>query len=176
MLQLGSFSLPLVALAIQSPLWFARCYSGWRLTNSNLAATTARPLSIRDYLVGTAVVALSITFARLARPASWPLQDYWPGWAIVFACFAGGGLLGVVPAMFLVFRLQNAWLGIGLLLPYGAIVGAIVVGIDFAFDWTLFPFRLFLATISISLPLYVAIGALLARAWGYTLQFGRATR
>jgi hypothetical protein len=176
MLQVGSFSLPLAALAIQSPLWFARCYSRWCLTNSNLAATMARPLSIRDYLIGTAVVALSITFARLARPASWPVQDYWPGWAIVFACFAGSGLLSVLPVMFLIFRFQNAWVGMGMLLPYGVIVGAILVGIDCAFDLTTFPFRIFLGTISISLPLYVAIGALLARACGYTLQFGRATR
>src|SRR6476646_6390582 len=106
MLQVGALSLPLAVLAIQLPLWFARTYLGWRLTIHEPGPLTPLPFSIRDYFLGTAIVAVSITFARLARPATWPLDDYWRGWAIAFCIFTIGSLAAVLPAMYFTIRVR----------------------------------------------------------------------
>jgi hypothetical protein len=176
-MQLGSLSLPLVALAIQSPLWFARSYSGWRLVNRETGPPRRSPLSIRDYLVGTAIAAISITFARLARPVSFSPDNYWAGWSIAFVFFACGGLLAIVPAMLLIFRVRNWRLGFGLLILYSLIFGIVVAGIldatnpgrSSAFDYVA------LITMFTSLAAFLGAGVVVARYCDYSLSIGRVT-
>jgi hypothetical protein len=126
-LRFSILSLPLAALAIQSPLWFARCYLGWRLTSPRAGHLLDRPLSIGDYLVGTTVVAVSITCARLAPPADWNVSGYWPVWAIVCACFAGGSALSIIPALLAIFRLRDWRIGLALLMLYGLVAGLVTL-------------------------------------------------
>ena len=128
-LRFGVLSIPLVGLAIQSPLWLVRCYLGWRLTRSGTGASAVRPLSIGDYLIGTAVTAVSITCARLAPQPDWDNSSYWPAWAIVFASIAGASLLSVIPAMLAMFRLRDRRLGLYLLLGYGFVAGMTTLAI-----------------------------------------------
>jgi len=175
-LQFGTLSLALLALCIQAPLWFGRSYLGLRLTHHRYANAGAPPLSIRDYFLATAIVAVSIALARLARPRDWPIEDYWPGWAIAFLCFGGGSLMSVLPGLLLIFWLRWVWIGLAAFLLYGLVVSAaIVIGIetahpgsfstDDAFGFTTFLF---------SIGMFLGIGLALIRACGFILQIGRS--
>lgn len=124
-----SFSLPLLALAIQSPLWFFRCYLGWRLVPSNRQQETSRPLSIGDYFLGTAIAAVSIASARLAPQPQWDMSSYWPVWAIVFASVAGMSLVSIIPAMLLMFRWRDWRAAFFLLVLYGFVAGVTTIAI-----------------------------------------------
>ncbi|HEY2414861.1 MAG TPA: hypothetical protein VGI40_21630 [Pirellulaceae bacterium] len=176
-LQVASLSLPLVLLAIQLPLWFARTYLCWRLTIRQPETLPTLPFSIRDYFVGTAIVAISITFARLARPATWPLDDYWPAWAIVFCIFTAGSLAGVLPAMYFSLRLGNVWLGVGLLSLYAFAVASLIAYILNAIDSTIGALETAaIMTFVVSLPAFLGLGFVIARACGYVLETGRVRR
>lgn len=177
-LQFGTLSLPLVVLAIQSPLWFARCYSKWRLTHHRLSTTASASLSIRDYFVGTAITAISITLARLARPVHWPIDDYWPVWGLAFASFAVGSLFSIIPGMLFLFLLRNTWLGLGLFLLYSlALSTAIVAIIHFASQGSLSVDEVpGIAIMFFSVGLFLAISFVLARACGCTLQLSRTSQ
>ena len=100
-----ALGVPLVSLAAQFPLWLARQFWGWRLARdvntplrlgeggrrpgegakdsivSNDETGADRKLAIRDLMLATLVVAVSLALARLA-PADG--QDVWPVWA--FCC------------------------------------------------------------------------------------------
>jgi hypothetical protein len=175
--QLGSLSLPLAALAIQSPLWLFRGFSGWRLASGNSGATPIPPLSIGDFFVGTVITAVSLAFARLARPAGWSPDDYWVGWAIVFASFAGGSLLGVLPAMLFMFRVRKSWLVFLLLMVYALVVSIAIVCIFNFADPGSRPQAfetIGLATMFLSLAAFLGAGFKIARDCGYSLIIGRA--
>jgi hypothetical protein len=176
-LQVGTLSLPLAVLAIQLPLWFARTYLGWRLTIHEPDNLIPPPFSIRDYFVGTAIVAISITFARLARPAAWPLDEYWPGWAIVFGIFTAGSLVGVLPTMYFMFRLRNVWLGVGLLLLYAFMVASVVAYVLNVIEPLIGALETAaIMTLLVSLPVFLGLGFLVARGCGYQLETARAPR
>jgi len=175
MLQFVGLSLPLVAVAIQSPLWFARSYLGWRLAPSDGSETAAQPLSIGDYFVGTAVTAVSITCAQLGRPAQWVAPAYWPAWAIVVACVAAASLLGVLPAMLLILRWRHWRLGFCLLVLYGTVAGVALISTLIAVFgppgqiWEV----LGMVVIFISTAAFLGAGMIVARACGYSLVMGR---
>lgn len=178
MLQFGGLSLPLIALAIQSPLWFARGYLGWRLTRSDGSETAARPLSIGDYFVGTAVTAVSVTCAQLGRPSQWVVPAYWPVWAIVFACVAAASVLGVIPAMLLIFRWRDWRIGFCLLVLYGTGVGVMTVSIlcaVFGPPGSTTPMWELVGMVIIfsSLAVFLGTGMIVARVCGYSLVIGR---
>jgi hypothetical protein len=96
-------SLPLAGAAIQSPLWFFRLYRGWRLVKFDDDKPES-PLAIRDYLIGTAIVAFSITLARLAAQPHNVNDDYWGVWCIFFGISAIMSLVSVMPALPLILR------------------------------------------------------------------------
>jgi hypothetical protein len=176
-LQLGTFSLPLAALAIQLPLWFARTYLRWRIRLPNAQALVTRPFAIRDYFVGTAIVAVSITFARLARPATWPLDNYWGGWAMISVFLAVGSLLGVLPSMLFIFRFHNAWLGFALLLLYGFAVASLVAYIPNVIEpafsaWDTAAIMILITSVGA----FLGLGFAVARGCGYRLESGRVPR
>jgi len=178
-LQFVGLSLPLIALAIQSPLWFARGYLGWRLTRSNRSDESTRPLSIADYLIGTAVAAVSVTFARLAPPSNWIIPSYWPIWAVVFACVAAASLLGVIPAVVLIFRWRDWRIGFCVFLLYGTVTGVTAVTVLFAVlgppggptpsMWEMIG----MVVIFISLAVFLGAGMAVARGCDFSLVMRR---
>jgi hypothetical protein len=175
-LRVGTLSLPLAVLAIQLPLWFARTYLGWRLIAQQPGTLVSQPFSIRDYFVGTAVAAISITFARLARPASWPVENYWPGWAIVFCVLAGGSLLANLPAMFFIFRVPNAWLGFALLSLYAFMMASLII-LLIAIDPSVGMLEIAaLMTLLMSVAAFLGLGFAVARGCGYVLETRRCPR
>ena len=128
-LRFGLFVMPLVAIAIQAPLWFFRLYLGWRLIRADTSGNVPRHLSIRDYLTGTAIAAFSITCARLALKPDDIDPDYWAGWSVFFASAAGISLASVVPAMLLMFRCRQWAFGLGMLVFYGAAAVFLISGL-----------------------------------------------
>jgi len=170
-----SLGVPIVALAVQSTLWCARCYFGWLVVHRTNEISNNSQLSIRDYFVGTAIVAISVTFVRLGRPTNVQPNDYWAVWSVAFLCFAAGGLLGVVPAMLLIFRVRDWRLGLAMFMLYGLVVSVGIVGIFDAasptrpsvFDYVA------MMVIFVSLATCLGAGIAVARLCGYSLIMGR---
>ena len=73
--------IPLFFLAIQSPLWLVRYWFNWRIVKLSDKQDRRQPPSfrIRDFMIGTAVVAIVVTLARLGRPNFAPEAGYWTG-------------------------------------------------------------------------------------------------
>jgi hypothetical protein len=181
-LQFVGLSLPLQALALQSPLWFFRVYLGWRIVRLSAVETRARPHSISDYFTGMALVALYITFARLAPPQGWIDSWYWPKWVITFVSLAAFSLVIVVPAMFLIFHCRRWSDGIVILMLDTLLAGIMAAGIAMMINLS----RM------LALPNWRAIGAFLlillsfaaclaaglkaARDMGFELAIGRRPR
>ena len=119
--------LPLVALACQAPHWLMRVYLHWRIDQSDVdsAVTQSRPLAISDFLVGTVVVALTITAVRVGKPLSADEVTYWAGWSIGAASAAAISLATVLPSVKLLLGVSD-WrlgaLGVGLLAVLAAVL------------------------------------------------------
>lgn len=101
----ASFGLgvPLVSLAAQFPLWLARQWLGWRLIKQNAERHPAsdQPLTIRDLMLATVIVAVSLALARLA-PADG--KDIWPVWAAAFTASSIISSIALLPAGALLLR------------------------------------------------------------------------
>ncbi len=176
-------SLPLAALAIQLPLWPLKLYFGWSLVchGEMKPAPSDRPLAISDYLLGTALVAISVGLARLAPDR---LESaFWLAWLIFAASVAGTSLVSVVPAMLLMLRPTGGRRGAAFMLAYALGAAGITVIITAAVNpnfrrqlssssqwWELVGGLLVFLAFAAGLS-----GAMLAtRALGYRLTFGGA--
>jgi hypothetical protein len=179
----AGLALPLAGLAIQAPLWPLRVYFGWRLVDVDANVVADRPLSIRDYMVGTAIVAASVTAARLAQNTERiSNEDYWAGWSIFFAIASGISLISVAPAVLLIFRFRDWKLGWALLVIYGttgsgAVMWLIVMCIPM-WDSSFVPRDLWTSIgIVIVLTLFAAmlgLGLKALRNLGYSLEMRRS--
>jgi hypothetical protein len=181
-LQFITFSIPLVALAGQSPLWFFRVYLGWRFVKADRAEREARPLSIGDYFSGTAIAAVCIALAQVAPQPGWIDAGFWPRWGIVFASVAGVSLACVIPALLLMFRCRDWRVGLSLLIAYGLLAGIVTVSIFIAFDpgirRGLSPSQVWEATLVVfmfaAFAVFLGAGMKAMRDMGYSLALGRA--
>ena len=98
-----ALGVPLVSLAAQLPLWVARQWLGWRLEREHPdpAHPSEPPLAIRDLMLATLVVAVSLALARLA-PADG--KEVWSVWAIAFAVTNVVSSLSLLPTGALLLR------------------------------------------------------------------------
>jgi hypothetical protein len=175
-----ALSLPLAAIAIQLPLWPLKLYFGWSLVNldSKPGDEAARPLAIRDYLSGTAIVALAFTLARLAPKR---MDDsFWIGWLVFAASVAGTALISVVPAMLLMLRRQRFSTGTAIMFLYAvgaAAVTFVVSSLLQPYNWSQLYNARGLWTLFGGLLVFLAFAAglsgamLAARSLGYRLTF-----
>jgi hypothetical protein len=177
--QFCGLSLPLLAVAIYSPLWFFRAYLSWRLRRTGAFDKTPRPFSIHDYFVGTSVVAASLMLARIAPQREWVNPMFWQTWAIVFGWVAGVSLISVIPAMLLTFRCGNWWLSYVGLIAYGLFAGVITIvgmaiydsGFRTSLDrWVVFGLLMVFATFAA----FLGAGMKAARNLGYELVIGHS--
>jgi hypothetical protein len=174
-------SLPLAAQAMQLPLWALKFYAGWRWVRIDRTAPLApRAPTIRDYLLGTAIVAASLALAPLASERREP--NFWLGWAIFGGVLALISVVSVAPAMLLTMRSRDWTEGALLTIPYTlAVVLVVILGLatfEPSFAKVLFSGRGFLlvGTFLTSFTTFAA-GLLLATraagALGYRFVMGR---
>jgi len=181
-IQFISLALPLTAIAIQTPLWFFRVYLGWRLMSAEWPCRAVQWLTIRDYLVGTAIVAVALACARLAP--GWEDSSYWPNWSMFIASAIGASFISIIPAMLLVFRCRDWRLAIAAIVAYGMFAGLATIGVIAIVDPS---FRAGLTTLSglwnagqvltilASFAFFLGLGLKAIRNLGFELVLGRRT-
>ena len=111
----GLLCLPLIAIAIQSPLWLARACFGWRLARGEdpIRQSGTGTFGIRDILIATAVLALALSAARLAVPDEVSSDDeFLLPLAIAALVVAGVSLLTTPPVVVATLRARRTWLAL----------------------------------------------------------------
>src|SRR5262249_5434934 len=110
---LVGLSVPLMSIAAQLPLWIARQLFGWRLIQHEMTRGELRncaendgtghaPLSIRDLMTATVVVAVALALARLApSPDGKPIGMLW---AIMFGAATTVSTMTLLPFSPLLMR------------------------------------------------------------------------
>ncbi|HUE71104.1 MAG TPA: hypothetical protein VMP01_09470 [Pirellulaceae bacterium] len=122
---------PVVSLGVETPLWFTRFILGWRLHRTVAAATARRPLAIRDFLWGMAVISAALAAVRAAAAASYGNggSEMWLGVAIAagFACLAS---LLVMPLFaWGILRAQVVGNGIAIIVAFTIVAGMVIIGV-----------------------------------------------
>ncbi len=168
-----ALGVPLVSIAAQLPLWIARQWFGWRLIREQAGpAPLEPPLAIRDLMLATVVLAVSMALARLA-PADG--QDVWPVWAVSFAIASVISSITLLPAGVLLLRAPVVSRGIAWSCLY--VLGWIALPwIIVAVVWTyglamLPPLALFvgLSSLMFTFAATLMLTAVIARDRGYRL-------
>ena len=170
-----ALGVPLVSVAAQFPLWLARQWWGWRLVRDPADVTSApeRPLAIRDLMIATLVVAVSLALARHAPSPD--RKETWPMWAVSFAFASVISAIALLPAGALLMRSHDflrglRWSGVYALswiaLPW--VIVAVVYSFGLA---TLPPWQLFagLSGLMLTFAATLVLTATLARHYNYRL-------
>ncbi len=178
--QLSSFvglSVPLVSIAAQTPLWIARQILGWRLIRGDPSKVAGPvPLSIRDLMVATLMVALVLALARLAPSPD--DKEIGGIWIIMFVMPSAITTIALMPASALLLRTQQFQRGMLFAGLYAAFwLGLLWLVILVARNTGLFhvpPLAVVLGVscLIISFAATVVFAAAAARACGYRLVWG----
>jgi len=112
-----ALGLPLLLLFCQAVPWFFRLFLHWRIeffprSSRPTASLFAERLSIRDYMVGTVLVAATIAMVRAGKPASMPDPNYWSLWFTIGLVLAALSLVAVVPIVYFTLGMRRAWWGV----------------------------------------------------------------
>jgi len=112
-------SVPLMSIAAQLPLWIARQMFGWRLIRGEENDGTRRaPLSIRDLMTATVVVAVALALARLApSPDGKPIGMLW---VIMFGAATTVSTMTLLPVSPLLMRTPRFGRGVWFACLYAA--------------------------------------------------------
>jgi hypothetical protein len=97
-----ALTVPVVSLGAQLPLWVVRLLFGWRIVRST-APSAEQPLSIRDLLLATLIVAASFAVARLS-PAAQQDKEFRLVWGVYMAAAATFSLVAIIPAAAILLR------------------------------------------------------------------------
>lgn len=175
-LEIVPFSLPLLGLAVQLPLWAARVGSGWRLVDGCADNAPPRPLAIRDLMVGTVIVAVSLAAAKLAKGMNRGSEG-WIVWAILASSVAGVSLIAVLPISAWFLRQRRLLMGIVLTAIYAALTVAVTWVVMYVVERNFFRVNwwdmLGIGVMIQSFAATLAAAALAARAMGYRLHTRR---
>ena len=174
------FSLPALALAVQLPLWITRVYLGWHflaaatapVSSAHYSASEREPLSIRDFFIGTLLVAVSLGFLRVAASIE---DDIWIVMAVAMPSVMIATALSVIPIGRLLTSEFDWRLGVVLIALETLIAAIVVVAAVYWMEtgaraWDLFG----IATIVFAFAATLSAAALAARFAGYRLQTNRS--
>lgn len=172
----AAFCFPLILLAIQTPLWFTRTLANWTISRKE-ESPDRQPLTIRDMLAGTVLIAVVLAGAQFARQLYTPIvvseAEFWimVGGAAA-ACF-GMSLLSIPPVVLATLRPAKASIGMVVLGAYALVALAIAVVIIAVADrmpsvWEVTGLLITVSTfvVAASAPL------LIARQLGWRLKWG----
>ena len=173
-----ALGVPLVSIAAQLPLWVARQWFGWRLVREQAeAAPLEPPLAIRDLMLATLVVAVSLALARLAPSPD--AGEMWPVWGVAFAVATVISSIALLPAGALLLRMQPfsrglVWGGL-YALGWIALPWIIVAVLHVTGSVMLPPLAIFvgLSSLMITFAATLILTAVIARDRGYRLTSGR---
>jgi hypothetical protein len=179
-------SVPLMSIAAQLPLWIARQLFGWRLIHREMKAgeqndgTRHAPLSIRDLMTATVVVAAALALARLApSPDGKPIGMLW---VIMFGAATAVSTMTLLPVSPPLMRTPR--FGHGVL--FACLYAAFWIGLPWLIvlvGWSrgLFPppplaVLIGFSCLVLSFAATVILAAATARSRGYRLISGRLRR
>jgi hypothetical protein len=170
-------SVPLVSIAAQLPLWIARQTFGWRLIRGDPKEDAGpAPLSIRDLLTATLVVALSLALDRLAPSPDGKERGLIPLFTFVMA--SAVSTVALLPAAALL-RIQPFQRGLFFAGLYAAFwLGLLGLAVPVARASGLFrlpppPILTGVACLILSFAATVMLAAAAAHTRGYRLVWGR---
>ena len=190
-----ALGVPLVSLAAQFPLWVTRQLFGWHLVreeadlakNSQLPKTPRSPpskterspppkterLTIRDLMLATLVVAVTLALARLAPSPD--AGEMWPVWGVAAAAASVVSTVSLLPAGVLLLRKRPlsrslAWSSLYALSLISLVWVAVVLQYQFA-PGTLAPRAIYigLSSLMFTFAATLTLTAAIARDRGYRL-------
>lgn len=172
-----ALSLPLLLLAVQSPLWFARIWLNWRVVHGDQSGGCPgeTAFGIRHIFAATACVALALAGVRLAASQTHASpSEQLVGFSFGALIAAAISLITTLPATVVALRARRPWRSLGALFASNVIVvlGAIAVVSLIAGRWP--PLDADIAYLCLLLSFYVCLAGplLLARRLGYRLVWG----
>ena len=129
--------LPVMSLAIESPLWFLRWAFGWQIAGGN-RRSPPRKLAIRDLMLATALVAVALALARLSTQLQdgGRSADFWPALGIAVGVAAAGSAILLPPIIWMVLRVKDLNLAILGFVAHAGILAAIFVAVVAINRWT----------------------------------------
>ncbi len=180
-----ALGVPLVSLAAQFPLWVMRQWFGWRLVREEADPTQPSPLpfpeterlTIRDLMLATLVVAVTLALARLAPSPD--AGEMWPVWgfASTVACVISS--ISLLPAGVILLRQRPlsrslAWSSLYALALISLIWVAVALKYRFA-PGMLFPRAVYigLSSLMFTFAATLTLTAAIARDRGYRLASRR---
>jgi hypothetical protein len=169
---------PLISLAAQFPFWIVRCFFGWRLVRTGDAVEFAdAPLRIRDLMLATILVALTLALVRIAPPSY--EDEFWGAMAVWSTVTMVISTIAMLPAAAVLMRVTSFNYGLAVAGTYaGSFVALIwlVVGIS---RWQGLnsgpPYFVVIGAscLILSFAATVTLAANVARSHGYRLAWGR---
>jgi hypothetical protein len=174
-------SVPLVSIGAQLPLWIARQMFGWRLIrgDANDDAGPA-PLSIRDLLTATFVIALTLALDRLAPSPDGKERGLIP--LITFFMASAISTIALLPAAPLLLRNRPFHRGLVFAGLYAAfwlgLLGFVILVARYSglFRLPPHPIPTGVACLILSFAATVMLAAAAAHTRGYRLVWGRRPR
>jgi hypothetical protein len=176
----GTLMLPLILLAVQSPLWILKMMTGWRIvlagTQAPASPAESRQFRLQHMLGATAVVAAAFGLASLGLPrvdGPHPRADtsLWLGlmWACMILYFLSG--LSICPCLWAALVVRNKAAGAVAIVIYLVLMSALAVIVISALGGPSPPeqgMRLFVLLFG-GLALAMLGGLHVARSCGYVL-------
>jgi hypothetical protein len=170
---------PLVSLGAQLPLWVARHLFGWRFARSFGSSeqyAADAPLSIRDLMGATLVVAATFALARVSPAFFQEDGEYWPVLFVALAVASAASTIAILPAAAMLLRPRPFARGLALAGMYAwAYIGMIwlVVSIVRWYGGPLPPYQVLvgLSLLVLSYAGTCSLAAYVARSRGYYLAW-----
>lgn len=125
---------PLFLLVVQAPLWPVRIWLGWRIEHQHEDSDAPRPLSIRDMMIATVVVAGVLGLTRLALGFAYYASEFWMGVLTMIVISAGISLVMTLPPLAIVLRSRETLFAYVGLAVY-TICALVITLIAFCLTW-----------------------------------------
>lgn len=173
-----ALTVPIVTLGAQLPLWIVRLLFGWRLARIGEPHVAEQPLSIRDLLLATLIVAASFAVARLS-PAAFQEPEFRFAWGIFMTVAAAFSALAILPAAAILLRPRPferavayglAYACWPVVLLWGSIVIIRIYGLTSLGPWAIY---VGMTSLVFSYAGTAILASAAARECGYLLNWGR---